>query len=330
LVLGLGACTADTDGADPTTTTGAISEPTDDPGATDSTETPETTDPATAPTTEPPTAEPPDERVTFDNERAMRTVRTLSLRVGPREATSDAFARSANWVEFRLKEYGYNVSRQRFKVPAGNSWGVDVPAGTSANVIADPIGFHPTRPHIIIGAHLDTVPQAPGAEDNASGISVMLELARMAAARAPEVPVRFIAFGAEEPRGEGDALHHFGSTRYVQLMSEDEREALMAMVSLDRVGTRGPYVPASSGPGGETRVRDDLATSARALGIDTQLFDDNSTSDHWSFTKAGLPSARLGSIDYDCYHSSCDLPRTVDPTQLTRVGRTMWHWLRSY
>jgi Zn-dependent M28 family amino/carboxypeptidase len=113
-------------------------------------------------------------------------------------------------------------------------------------------------------------------------------------------------------------------------MSEDEREALVAMVSLDRVGTRGPYVPASSGPGGTTKVRDALATSARALRIETQLFDDNSTSDHWSFTKAGLPSARLGSIDYDCYHDSCDLPRTVDPNQLTRVGRTMWHWLHSY
>jgi hypothetical protein len=182
LVLGLGACTGDTDGADLTSTTGVPSEATtsqstQDPGATDS----PTTEP---PSNEPPTTEPPDQRVTFDNERAMRTVRTLSLRVGPREATSDAFARSANWVEFRLNKYGYNVSRQRFKVPAGNSWGIDVPAGTSANVIADPLGFHPSRPHIIIGAHLDTVPQAPGAEDNASGISVMLELARMAAARA--------------------------------------------------------------------------------------------------------------------------------------------------
>jgi Iap family predicted aminopeptidase len=260
----------------------------------------------------------------------MRTVRTLSLRVGPREATSDAFARSANWVQFRLDEYGYNVSRQRFRVPAGNSWGVDVPAGTSANVIADPIGFHPSRPHIIIGAHLDTVPQAPGAEDNASGISVLLELARMAAAHPPEVPVRFIAFGAEEPRGEGDALHHFGSTRYVELMSKDDRRAIVAMVSLDRVGTRGPYVPACSGPGGSTGVRDDLAKSARALNIDVQLCDDNASSDHWSFTKAGLPSARLGSIPYTGYHDETDLPRMVDPTQLSRVGRTMWHWLRSH
>jgi hypothetical protein len=66
------------------------------------------------------------------------------------------------------------------------------------------------------------------------------------------------------------------------------------------------------------------------LGIETELFDDNASSDHWSFTKAGLPSARLGSIPYTGYHDETDLPRMVDPTQLTRVGRTMWHWLRSY
>ena len=330
LVLGLGGCTEGSNGGDPPSepVEPTAADSTQDPGAT----TAPTTEPPTTerPTSEPPTTEPLTERVTFDNDRAMKTVRTLSLRVGPREATSDAFARAANWVEFRLAEFGYEVSRQRFQVPAGNSWGVDVPAGTSANVIADPVGFHPSRPHIVIGAHLDTVPQAPGAEDNASGIGVMLELARMVAARAPEVPVRFVAFGAEEPRGEGDALHHFGSMRYVELMTRNEQRTLVAMVSLDRVGTRGPYIPVSSGPGGENALRDDLARSARELGIQTQLFDDNASSDHWSFTKAGLPSVRLGSISYGCYHASCDLPRTVDPTQLTRVGRTMWHWLRSF
>ena len=54
----------------------------------------------------------------------------------------------------------------------------------------------------------------------------MLELARMAAAAPPETPVRFISFGAEEPRGTGDALHHFGSQQHVDDLSNAERNAI--------------------------------------------------------------------------------------------------------
>jgi hypothetical protein len=325
LAIVLAGCTGSADRNTPTSTPGEAT-------TTESTQ-PPSSEPPTSQTPQPtaePTEEPPTERAVFDSTRAMRTVRHLALRVGPREATSDAFGRAADWVEAGFDQLGYDVSRQRVPVPAGNSWGVDVPAGMSFNVVADPAGFDPTRPHIVIGAHLDTVPQAPGAEDNASGISVVLELARLATLAPPDLPVRLVAFGAEEPRGEGDALHHFGSMRYVELMTRAERRALVAMVALDRVGTRGPYVPACSGPGGDTGVRHQLARSARALGIEVRLCDDNASSDHWSFTKAGLPSARLGSIPYAGYHSASDLPPMVDPTQLSRVGRTMWHWLRAH
>jgi Zn-dependent M28 family amino/carboxypeptidase len=63
----------------------------------------------------------------------------------------------------------------------------------------------------MVGAQLDTVPQAPGAEDNASGVSVLIEAARLAAQRPTRLPVMFVAFAAEEPRGDGEAWHHFGS-----------------------------------------------------------------------------------------------------------------------
>ncbi len=75
---------------------------------------------------------------------------------------------------------------------AGVSWGVPAGSGTSANVIATPTGLDPRRPFRIVGAHLDTVPQAPGAEDNASGVAVLLEVARLAARRRrPRSPFRF-------------------------------------------------------------------------------------------------------------------------------------------
>src|SRR5215207_2212634 len=150
----------------------------------------------------------------FKVQRVIADISLLADEIGPRHATSRAYAEAADWVATRFERLGYTVTRQDVEAPAGNTWGVDVRAGNSPNVVADPPGFDPTRPHRVVGAHLDTVPVAPGAEDNASGVSVMLELARIHTDG--NLPVRFIAFGAEEPRGPGDDLHHFGSRTYVK------------------------------------------------------------------------------------------------------------------
>lgn len=269
----------------------------------------------------------------FDGADAFRTVQHLANDIGPREGTSSAFTRAARYVKGELAELGYLVSQVPVPVPAGNSWGVDVPAGDSANVIADPPGFNARRPHVVIGAHLDTVPQAPGAEDNGSGIGVMLELAEMAATSPLPLPlplpVRFVAFGAEEPRGEGDDLHHFGSRQYVADMAPAEQRALRGMVSLDRVGVRAASVPVCTGGTGATRIVDQLAAAATSLDIDVATCADNRSSDHWSFEKADLPSARLGSVPYAGYHSADDVPSMVDQRQLRRVGRIVWAWFRS-
>jgi hypothetical protein len=79
----------------------------------------------------------------FSAAAAMRTVHFLAGSIGPREATSPAYARAARWVEHRLRGYGYLVRRQHLRVPAGVSWGVPVPAGDTWNVIATPEGFVP-------------------------------------------------------------------------------------------------------------------------------------------------------------------------------------------
>jgi len=259
---------------------------------------------------------------------ALRDVRRLASAIGPREATSDNFAKAADLVEERFERLGYRVRRTPVRVPAGNSWGTPVPRGTSANVIAEPPRFNSGRPHLVVGAHLDTVPVAPGAEDNASGIAVMLELARMAAQHRPKLPVRFIAFGAEEPRGSGDALHHFGSRQHVATLAGAERRALRAMVSLDRVGVRASYVPVCRGNQSGVELQRALRAEARRLGIATRSCI-NVASDHWSYAKAGIPAVRFGSIPYAGYHSPDDVASVVDPRQLDRVGRLVWAWLHS-
>ena len=190
-------------------------------------------------------------------------------------------------------------------------------------MIATPAGFDPGAPYYVVGAHLDTVAVAPGAEDNASGIAVLLETAR----RAHAVELRqvvFVAFGGEEPRGPGD-LHHFGSKRYVASLSPAERRHLRAMVALDRVGV-GPPLTVGWVEGTTPRVRDALLRTADKLGVRTAI-EENTGSDHESFADEGLPAARLGGTAYAAYHSAQDVPAVVDPAQLRRTGDVLWAWL---
>ena len=295
------------------------------PGGTPEPPSTSTTDSAAS---EPQATESSEAPVTFDADAALATVRRLAGEIGPREGTSEAYAEAAALVADRFRALGYDVRSEPFRVPRGVSWGVPVPAGRSANVVAVPPGFRPDRPHVLLGAHLDTVPQAPGAEDNASGVAVLLELARLAAAEETALPTVLVAFGAEEPRGSGDDRHHFGSQHHVRQMAPAQRRALVAMVSLDRVGT-GSRVPVRTGGVTPPRVQRELLAAARDLGIATTRSTDNRASDHWSFEKAGVVAARLGSTPYAAYHSARDRPGVVRRRALERVGRVAWEWLRT-
>jgi Zn-dependent M28 family amino/carboxypeptidase len=255
----------------------------------------------------------------------MADVRRLAAGIGPRLATGPAFRVASRWVGERLTQLDYVVERQVFPVPAGDSWGVPVAAGRSVNVIARPPGFDPRRPYLVVGAHLDTVAVAPGAEDNASGVAVLVETARRVTVSPQGLPVVFVSFGGEEPRGPRDDQHHFGSRHFVASMSPAEQRHLRGMVSLDRVGV-GSVVPVSSAPGGTLAVRAALVRAADRVGVGTVVGLD-AASDHESFADAGLPAARLGSTPYAGYHSAADVPAVVDPAQLARTGRVIWAWL---
>jgi hypothetical protein len=322
LLLLLGCTAAPTSPAPPLPTT----SPTGPTASATPAPRPTPTPTASPSTTASPSSTPSPEPVRFDARRVQRDIDHLALAIGPREATSRNYARAADWVQRRLEALGYEVRRTTVRVPAGNSWGTPVRRGTSVNLIAERLGFDRRARHVVIGAHLDTVPVAPGAEDNASGVSVMLELARLAAAQPPSVPVQFIAFAAEEPRGPGDALHHFGSRQLVADLPQAERRAIAAMVSLDRVGVRAGYVPVCRGGSDGTRLRAAVRAVGRDIGITTRACE-NRTSDHWSYEKAGMPAVRIGSVPYAGYHSRGDLPSVISRVQLERVGRLIWAWL---
>jgi aminopeptidase YwaD len=261
-----------------------------------------------------------------DPDVAVRTVRHLAGVIGPRHGTSPAYRRAADWVAQRFEAGGLRVRRQQFPVAAGVSWGVPVAAGRSVNVVATEPGLDPTEPHLVVGAHLDTVPQAPGAEDNASGVGALLAVADALQDRRARLPVVLVAFGAEEPRGPTDDDHHYGSRAYVARMSPAERDAMRGMLSLDRVGVGTRMPVCSAGDPGPLRA--ELLAAARRADAAPLPCAGNRSSDHWSFVRDGLQGVRLGSTPYAGYHSAGDVPAVVRPEQLARAARTAVAWLR--
>lgn len=284
-----------------------------------------TSDPAPT-VTEPTPADPGDVRTAT----AMRAVRHLAGDIGPRPGTSRAFREAAEWVAGELRRSGWDVQQQSFPVPAGASVagpteGLPVAAGRSVNVIASRGDVVPGEPWLLVGAHLDTVPTSPGAEDNASGVGAVLAVAEAVADRRTRLPVVLVAFGAEEPRGPSDDEHHYGSRAYVESLSRAERRSLRGMLSLDRVGV-GSAMPVGSVEAGDPLHAEVLAVADR-LGIPTAPESGQRSSDHWSFVRAGLPGVRLGSTPYAGYHSPDDVVAVVEPGQVTRAARLVVGWL---
>jgi aminopeptidase YwaD len=294
------------------------------PGSTSSPSGPSSTTPSDATTSPPPAPRvaPGDARIRI----ALDTVDHLAGRIGPRPGTSPAYFRAADWVQQRFEDSGWEVRRQRFHTPAGFSWVAQVPAGPSVNLIATRGDVQPGEPWLLVGAHLDTVPRAPGAEDNGSGIGTLLTLADALDGRRSRLPIVLVAFGSEEPRGETDDDHHYGSRAFVASLSPAQRRSLRGMVSMDRVGV-GRTLPIGSASE-PSPLRAELVRAAEDAGVDYVTETDQRSSDHWSFVRDGLVGVRLGGTPYSGYHSPADVPSVINRAQLERTARTVLAWLR--
>jgi Zn-dependent M28 family amino/carboxypeptidase len=89
-----------------------------------------------------------------------------------------------------------------------------------------------SKPPILIGAHYDAVPGSAGADDNATGVAVLLELARCFASTPARHPVRLVAFDLEET-----SYDRAGSTHYANSLRQDlQQEPLRLMLSLEMLG----------------------------------------------------------------------------------------------
>lgn len=158
---------------------------------------------------------------------------------------------------------------------------------TSHNVVAvkEPTNKKKaTNQIIVVGAHHDSVPGAPGANDDASGVATSIELARVMANMPTDTEIRFVTFGAEE-------LGLLGSYAYVETLSQDERDRIVGMFQMDMVGSRDAGELVMFTVDGEKNAVTDLSAAAGVRTGNPLSYGKESRSDHVPFYYVGIPAA---------------------------------------
>jgi hypothetical protein len=255
---------------------------------------------------------------------AVGEAHELAVRIaknGPRPAASRAEAEAHALMRERFEAAGLKVSVQRFRVPG---------RGRSRNVIGaldTPAGC--LR---IVMAHTDSVPDGPGANDNASGLGVLGALARRTRRFEPPCDLWLVATGAEERvyTGSPDHLGALALARRVRRRGLAER--LEWALSLDEVGRDRPFWLRSPAPSPRRGAERAILAAARRAGVRVRFVRDEGTgnSDHREFNLLGMPAAKLGvgAGGEPCRHMACDRPGRLDPRSLRLARRVAERALR--
>ncbi|MBA3432932.1 MAG: M20/M25/M40 family metallo-hydrolase [Actinobacteria bacterium] len=174
----------------------------------------------------------------------------------------------------------------------------------SQNVIAD--ARPGARRVLMVGAHLDSVREGPGINDNATGVTALLEIARVVRARYPELAVRFAFWGAEE-------VGLFGSRAYA---SSANRRQIVGYLNFDILGSRSrEYAVYEGGP-----FTAPWLSYLERRGLDAEPLDIGGRSDHAPFDQIGIPTGGLFAGGYACYHRSCDRFSNIDFAALDELA----------
>lgn len=269
--------------------------------------------------------------IDIDRERLRRSLQTI---VGERSPFSGQLHLAAveNFIEAEFKSYGLDVEIEPFSY-AGE---------TFHNVVAR-LGPQDKEPLVVLGAHFDAVIGTPGADDNASGVAVLLETARLLSQAALANQVLFCAFNLEE-------LNMIGSTAFARKLKLAEAK-VAAMISLEMVG----YVDSRPGsqklPVGLSRFYPDRGDFIGVIGnwksnallrkfsdamrevqnLDVQTLSVPGTgmlipavrlSDHAPFWDLGYPALMITDTSFyrnPNYHGSTDRLETLDLDFIVKV-----------
>ncbi len=154
-------------------------------------------------------------------ENLRRTVASLPFDRNPNEGYP-GLEQTAHYIREEFLKLGLDVYEDTFQWE-GKSY---------KNIVAEKKGRTSPDEILILGAHYDTIPGSPGADDNASAVAVLLETARNMQTFSLERTVRWIAFTLEE-------YGYIGSDHYVKSLKK-RNEKIVGMISLEMVGFTGP------------------------------------------------------------------------------------------
>lgn len=156
--------------------------------------------------------------------RSHRLVKVLAENFPSRSGLNpDILSATADFIEKEFRSLGFQVESQVFGEQSA----------PLRNLIIEQKGLDEKQPCIIIGAHYDTVLGTPGADDNASGVAGLLEIARLLKNYHNRRTIRFVAFTHEEPPYFYTRL--MGSRKYAKRLKL-EREKVRLMICLEMIG----------------------------------------------------------------------------------------------
>jgi len=209
---------------------------------------------------------------------------------------------------------------------------IDLSVATTRARVANVVADLPGRKSgvVLLGAHLDSVANGPGINDNGSGSALVLEVARQAKRLhlRPKHGLRFAFWGGEE-------VGLLGSTSYVQSLSANQRSRILDVLNFDMVGSPnfGRVVYAAEGqPRGSLRINQAFHAYFAARRLPVEEASLGGSSDHAAFAEAGVPvgglftgadeektpasAQRFGgsaNLPFDaCYHKACDTVANID------------------
>ena len=257
----------------------------------------------------------------FDGARAYEDIIT-QVQMGPRTPGSQGHAQIREWMRVELENAGWTVEvheSQRLGHPIYN---------IVAKRNAEP-------PQIILAAHYDTrfvadndpdpakqTEPVPGANDGASGVAVLLELARTL----PDdtVPVWLVFFDAED-NGRVDGWDWILGSR---AFAEEIRVQPEAVVIVDMIGDANLNIHYEKNS--DPIIRAEIWSMAAQLGYGDVFIADEKYSmidDHTPFLEKGVPAVDIIDFDYAYWHTTADTPDKVSAESLHAVGDTLWHWV---